>query len=287
MFIPCQTMTAYAWKTRKLDTNVCRPPKARRGCCFQQDRPGGVGWHAQKSASGNAVQVHGQMSLSSYCTHRPCLTAGGVGTLWGGRRLRGELRQITTILLLLCTAAAFRGHSYGEQITLVITWAVLWSLEMCCCAHPGGILPRFPWCHGSTWSRFSSLVHTTAMGEKHITSELPAFRQYRVTVLSWIPGSSSSVWCVPKKPRNHDFGVALKAPASRCNVVCMAGWTGHQTCALTASLPSFPLLGSPAAATGATDTNVPQSFCLDLSWWIASLKERSRYYANVLGLKNP
>lgn len=191
MFIPCQTMTAYAWKPRKLDTNVCRPPKARRGCCFQQDRPGGVGWHAQKSASANAVQVHGQMSLSSYCTHRPCLTAGGVGTLWGGRRLRGELRQITTILLLLCTAAAFRGHSYGEQIMLVITWAVLWSLEMSYCAHPGGILPRFPWCHGSTWSRCSSLVHTTAMGEKHITSELPAFRQYRVTIPSWIPGCSS------------------------------------------------------------------------------------------------
>lgn len=168
MFLPCQTMTAYAWKPRKLDTNVCHSPKARRGRCFQKDRPGGVEWHAQ-------------MSLSSYCIHRPCLTAGGVSALWGGRGLRGELRQITTILLLLCTAAAFWGHSYGEQIMLVITWAVLWSLEMCYCAHPGGILSRFPWCHGSTWSRCSSLVHTTAMGEKHITSELPAFRQYRVT----------------------------------------------------------------------------------------------------------
>lgn len=191
MLIPYQTMPAYARKPRKLDTNVCLSPRPRRGCCFQQDRPGGVGWHARKPASANAVQAQSVTSLSSYCIHRPCLTAGGVGTPWGGRGLRGDFRQITTILLLLCTAAAFRGHSYGEQIMLAITWAVLWSLETCYCAHPGGILPRFPWCHGSTWSRCSSLVHMTAMGQKYMTCELPAFRHYRATVLSWTPGSSS------------------------------------------------------------------------------------------------
>lgn len=96
-------------------------------------------------------------------------TCRRVGTPWRGRGLRGEFRQIRTILLSLFTAAPFGGHSYGEQTVFAITLAVLWSLEMCCCAHPGGILPRFPWWRGSTWSHCSSLVHMTAMGVKHIT----------------------------------------------------------------------------------------------------------------------
>lgn len=62
---------------------------------------------------------------------------------------------------------------------------------MCSCAHPGGILPRFPLWHMAPRGHTAPLSAYDGTGMKHIIHEFPAFIHYKLTVLSWMHGSSS------------------------------------------------------------------------------------------------
>lgn len=177
---------------------------------FQQDTYGSVGWNPQNLVSANTAGVYRESEVSVL---RPrTQTVFTCRRRWrrGGRGLRGEFRQIRTILLSLFTVAPFGGCSRGEQTVFVTMLAVGWSLERWSRAHQGGTLPRFPWWRGcpSAVTLLPGHAHDGSGGEAHHTwipclwalrancAKLDAWFLFKANYVPWrvLEKSESPLW---------------------------------------------------------------------------------------------